>query len=130
MSNSQIENLKEDALQLFSEEKYEELNSCLHKMVELGDPWGMHYLAGNYFYGYGVPPDHPKANELYLKAANLGFSDSQMVIGNNLCGGNGIKKNFPEGMVWLEKAANKNNGYANFQGYTIRIKFLRESSGA
>ena len=110
MGIGQIENLKSEALQLFSDQKFEELNTCLRKMVELNDPWGMHYLAGNYFYGHGVQIDQYKANELYLRAANLDFADSQMVVGNNLCGGIGVEKNFPEGMTWLNKAAEKNNG--------------------
>ena len=65
MSSSQIEVLKSEALKLFADESYNNLHDCLTKMVELNDSWGIHYLAGTYVYGHGVPLDQPKANELF-----------------------------------------------------------------
>lgn len=57
MSSKQIDDLKSKALDLFASENFDELHNCLVKIVELDDPWGMHYLAGTYTYGNGVPRD-------------------------------------------------------------------------
>jgi TPR repeat protein len=109
-----LEQLKNIALEYFHTEKYDDLNSILTKMIKLGSPWAMHYLAGSYTYGLGLEINLEKANELYLNSADLGFSTAQLVIGNNLIAGYGIEKDIARGIKYLNLASDQGNGYASF----------------
>lgn len=114
MTDEDFAKLKETALQLFEQQKYTDLHECLLQLVDRDEPWGLHYLAGLYSLGFGVSVDQHKANQLYLRAANLGFKDSQAVIGNNLCGGFGCEKDVSSGIFWLKEASKQGHSYADF----------------
>ena len=111
---NKLEQLKIAALDYYENEEFEKLPSILHSMIELGSAWALHYLGGCYTYGHGVEANIEEANRLYLEAANLGFSDAQMVIGNNLLIGHGIDKDVEKGISFLRLSSDQGNGYASF----------------
>lgn len=62
-----------------------------------------------------------KAFNWALKAAQLGDVDCQALVGGNYYYGIGTKKNPSEGIKWLELAASKEDGYANYKLGNINL---------
>ena len=55
----------------------------LKKLMEKGNPTAYNNFAGLYERGsHGMPQNHAKANELYLKAGELGCADAYYNLGN------------------------------------------------
>jgi uncharacterized protein len=54
-----------------------------------------------------------KGNELYERAASLGFAMAQYNLGNNYVSGQGVKQNYAKAAYWFEKAAQQ--GYREAQ---------------
>lgn len=112
--SKKLEKLKLSALDCYRDEEFEKLPSILRSMIELGSSWALHYLAVCYMYGYGVEQNIEEANRLDLEAAHLGFSDSQMTIGNHLLSGHGVEKDVEKGIYFLRLSSDQGNGYASF----------------
>jgi TPR repeat protein len=110
----ELEKLKISAIDCYLNEQFEALPKILRSMIELGSAWALHYLAGCYTYGHGVETDIEEANRLHLEAANLGFSDAQMTIGNHLLSGHGVEKDVEKGIYFLRLSSDQGNGYASF----------------
>jgi TPR repeat protein len=109
-----MQQLRDQSTDLFIEQDFERMQLVLQDLVNRNDPWGMHYFAGTLSKGIGVEVNQEKANELYLRAANLGFADSQAILGHILCAGNGCTKDIPAGIAWLQKASEQGHDYADF----------------
>jgi TPR repeat protein len=109
-----MQELRNQATEYFIAGNFEALHEVLGALVSEDDPWGMHYLAGALSRGIGVSIDLKAANQLYQKAAELGFADSQAVIGNNLIAGIGCTPDVTAGVSWLEKSSKQGHTYADF----------------
>jgi len=108
------EQIKQDVINLFGEQKFEELIEKLKTLVSLNYPWGMHYLAGCYSNGHGVEVNPEISNQLYIKAAEMEFTESQATLGHKYLFGFQITQDINKGMQFLKLAASKNNPYSNF----------------
>jgi TPR repeat protein len=81
------------------------------KSAKLGDPSGQNGLGYLYQNGLGgLPTDLEKANELFLKSAKQGNSDSQFWLGQNLF----LSGNKKEGYAWTLKASLNGSRDAQF----------------
>lgn len=116
-----MQQLRNQATEYFINGNFEALHKTLEFLVSDNDPWGMHYLAGALSHGIGVSIDLEAANQLYLKAAELGFADSQAVIGNNLITGIGCASNIASGIAWLEEASKQGHTYADYLLASVHI---------
>lgn len=115
--SNEVNDLREKFISFFLDESgidKDALKKTLERLVELNDPWGKHHLGASYEKGFIGEVDQEKANSFFLSAAQDGFADSQMAIGNNLLMGLGINKNTDEAIKWLEKAASQDNAYSNY----------------
>ncbi|MDO9068641.1 MAG: tetratricopeptide repeat protein [Deltaproteobacteria bacterium] len=83
----------------------------LHKAEE-GDSAAQYRAATMYNEGKGTAINQEKACYWYLKAARQDVTMAQTRIGPRLVKGLGIKKDVEAGILWLEKAANKNDSLA------------------
>ncbi|MBO4464175.1 MAG: SEL1-like repeat protein [Prevotella sp.] len=87
------------------------------------DAWEM--LGYLYYYGEGVPQNNSEAAKWYRKASELGFVNSQAILGNLLLVGfDEIPQNVTEGVKWLKSAAEQGDLYSQF-----RLGFLYENGG-
>ncbi len=108
------EELQAKAIQLFSDQNYDELIPVLSEMVEQGSVWAMHYLASCHAYGLGIEKSMVEANRLHLAAAELGIPEAQMALGYNLLTGDGIEKDVEQGVRRLTEAMDGGVGYAAY----------------
>ena len=60
-------------------------------LMEKGNGDAYYQLAGYYAEGTGMPQDWAKANELYLKAGELGCTEAYNKLGNSHFHGNGVE---------------------------------------
>jgi TPR repeat protein len=136
-----MQQLRDQATEYFISGDFEAMHKTLGSLVGENDPWGMHYLAGALSHGIGVSVDLETANQLYQKAAELGFADSQAIIGNNLCAGIGCAADIASGIFWLEKSSRQGHTYADFllsrfyingigvsKNHELGIKYLEKSA--
>lgn len=81
------------------------------RSANLGNPIGQNGLGYLYQNGFGgLPKDEEKANELFLKSAEQGNSDSQFWLGQNLF----LSGNKEEGYRWTLKASLSGSRDAQF----------------
>jgi tetratricopeptide (TPR) repeat protein len=72
---------------------HEERVDELMKRVEANDPTSICTLADSYYHGSsGLQQDHAKAIELYVRAANLGYSKAHNQLGGIYDEGGNLKK--------------------------------------
>lgn len=79
------------------------------KLAKNGDIMAQFFLAGKYYYGYGVPKNYSEAMKWYRKAANQGYADAQRSLGRMYHLGQGVPQNYAEAMKWYKKAADQGN---------------------
>ena len=78
----------------------------LRKRMEKGNPSAYNNLAGHYANGTrGLPQDWAKANELYLKAGDLGSADAYFNLGNSYRVGRGVEVDEKKAKHYWELAA-------------------------
>ena len=76
------------------------------KLMEKGNARAFNHLAGFYAEGeMGMPQDWLKANELWLKAGDLGCSDAYFNLGNSYNGGQGMEIDTEKAKHYFELAA-------------------------
>jgi TPR repeat protein len=73
---------------------------------------GLDLLGYMYSYGFGVKEDAGKAAELWLKAAEQGYSFSQASLGLAYLLGEGVPKDATKAAYWFRKAAEQDNSSA------------------
>ena len=122
-----IENGDKEYLYLFGELLYKTDINSLYNNKLLAFKWlraseeknyipAIKFLADIYLHGRGyVSMDKNKSYSLYLRAANLGDSESQLISGYNYIFGRGITKNYRKGVEWYTAAANQGNALASFR---------------
>ena len=122
-----IENGDKEYLYLFGELLYKTKINSLWQSQLLAIKWlkeseeksyipAIKFLGNIYSLGTGyVPKDKNKSYILYLSAANLGDSESQLISGYNYIFGRGITKNYRKGIEWYTAAANQGNAAASFR---------------
>ena len=64
----------------------------------------MSNVANCYYLGRGVEQDYNKAAEFHTKAANLGYANSQEVLGEMYMEGKGVEQNYTQAAYWLNKS--------------------------
>ena len=80
----------------------------LKKLMEKGNAEAFNNLAGDYTQGIlGLPRDRAKANELYLKAGELGCATGYYNLGNSYYAGRGVEVDKKKLMHYHERAAMK-----------------------
>ena len=92
------------------------------KAAEQDDPNALNGLAVCHFRGWGVVKDAKKGFHLAMKAAVCGHVPSQALVGDCYVNGLGVDPDENLGVIWLERAANKNNKLAQ-----LRLLQLREN---
>ena len=76
------------------------------KLMERGNADAFNHLAGFYARGInGLPQDWAKANELYLKAGELGCADAHYNLGNSYYAGRGVAIDKKKAKHYYELAA-------------------------
>ena len=90
-----------------------------HQSAELGDALACNQLADCYYNGWGVTnlsTSRLRYNYLYwlVKAAALGSTDAQYLLGAAYRTGDGMPQNIDDSIVWYRKAAAKNHPEANY----------------
>ena len=76
------------------------------KLMDKGNAEAFDMLAGYYTEGdMGLPQDYRKANELYLKAGELGFSGGYFNLGNSYRDGKGVALDMKKARHYYEIAA-------------------------
>ena len=84
----------------------EEQIKRINKLMEKGNGHAFFYLAGHYDHGtYGVPQDMARANELWLKAGELGSADAYFNLGNSYRVGRGVEVDMKKAKHYYELAA-------------------------
>jgi len=71
-------------------------------------------LANSYYIGEGAVQDYKKAAELYIKVAEQGHPEAQLMIGVMHLQGQGVAADSNEALIWLEKSALQGNAAAQF----------------
>jgi len=88
----------------------EEEDKRVKKLAESNHPYAFYDLAGEYQYGLrGVPQDHQKANELWLKAGELGCHEAYHNLGNSCRQGRGVVMDEKKAKHYYELAAMMGN---------------------
>ena len=100
-------------------------NDCVELLVWLATKFNLTYKEINVWIFIIIEPIvffamlfyilHLKSYILYLSAANLGDSESQLISGYNYIFGRGITKNYRKGVEWYTAAANQGNAAASFR---------------
>ena len=76
------------------------------KLMEKGHAYAINQLAGYYAQGeLGIPRDRAKANELYLKAGELGCAEAYFNLGNAYDNGRGVEIDKQKAKYFYELAA-------------------------
>ena len=85
---------------------HKEQNERLKKLMEKGNARAFNQLAGYYAQGIlGMPQNWAKANELYLKAGELGCADGYSNLGCSYRTGDGVEIDTKKANHYLELAA-------------------------
>ena len=78
----------------------------IHKLMDNGNGEAYYLLAGYYADGaVGMPQDHQKANELYLKGGELGSATAYYNLGNSYRQGRGVERDMKKTKYYYELAA-------------------------
>ena len=84
----------------------EEENVRIKKLMDVNNADAFYKLAGCYFRGVeGMPQDMAKANELYLKAGELGCAVAYYNLGNSYYNGNGVDVDEKKAKHYFELSA-------------------------
>ena len=91
----------------YAESDEEDVNKT-KKLMERGNANAFYMLASYYAQGIlGLPQDEVRANELYLKAGELGCADAYYNLGNSYYYGRGVEVDKKKLMHYHERAAMK-----------------------
>jgi len=75
-------------------------------LMDKGNSEAFNTLAGIYYRGLmGMPQDYQKANELYLKAGELGCAEGYYNLGNSYVNGDGVEVDTKKAQHYYELAA-------------------------
>ena len=87
----------------------------LNNLMESGNADAYHQLAGYYANGSnGMPQDHQKAAELWLKAGELGCAKAYLNLGNSYAIGQGVDRDEEKAKHYKELAAMKGDANARY----------------
>ena len=75
------------------------------KLTEVKNAYAFFVLGEYYFSGDAVPQDMTKANELYLRAGELGYSEAYCNLGNSYNNGDGVEMDKKKAKHYWELAA-------------------------
>jgi TPR repeat protein len=73
--------------------------------ADRGKPWAWHLLGINHRNGVGTEKNETCAFECFRKAAEMGYTDGQLYLGDCYLNGLGTASNFDEAAAWFERAA-------------------------
>jgi len=93
----------------------EEYMERIKNLMEKGNANAFYALAGNYDEGInGVPQDWAKANELWLKAGDLGCAEAYSKLGHSFYNGRGEEVDKEKAIHYFELAAMNGNVSARY----------------
>ena len=93
----------------------EEIIKRIKKLIEADNAHAFHQLAGHYVRGdMGMPQDFAKANELYLKAGELGCHEAYHNLGCSYRTGRGVEVDEEKAMHYYELAAMNGDIHARY----------------
>jgi TPR repeat protein len=85
------------------------------KLMDKGSAYACYWLAGYYARGImGMPQDWAKANELYLKAGELGCVEAYFNLGSSYYNGDGVEIDKERAMHYFELAAMNGSVHARY----------------
>ena len=88
--------------------------ACSGKEV-MSDAYALNLVAGDYERGIkGMPQDFAKANELYLKAGELGCAEAYHNLGSSYYNGEGVEVDKKKAKHYLELAAMNGDIFARY----------------
>ena len=96
----------------------------MNKLVNNGNAESIFQLGGYYARGlYGLPQDDQKANELFLKAGELGCATAYYNLGNSYDNGRGVESDMKKAKHYYELAAikgcvNARHNLGRLEGHT------------
>ena len=85
----------------------------LQKAADLGDFWALRFMAELYQDGVNegseilIEIDEKKALRYYFLAAELGDTDSMIILGQRYAAGKLVEKNFKKSLFWFQRAINE-----------------------
>ena len=78
----------------------------IHELIDKGNPEALYTLSGGYLNGImGMPQDYQKANELFLKAGELGRAGGYGSLGHSYHFGLGVAIDMKKAKYYYELAA-------------------------
>ena len=91
----------------------------VEKRVEADDAWAMCSLGGHFYRGdIGLPQNHKKANKLYLRAGELGYTEGYYNVGVSYDKGRGVERDTMKAKHYYSLAAMGGNESARYNlGY-------------
>jgi len=93
------------------------------KLMDRGNARAFHQLAGAYTLGiYGMPQDRQRANELNLKAGELGCTVAYYCLGNSYLEGDGVEVDTKKAKYYYELAAMGGNVIARHNVGYLEMK--------
>jgi len=85
---------------------YQEHVERVNKLMEKGNANAFNHLAGFYAQGInGMPQDYQKANELFLKAGELGYAEAYFNLGLSYQNGDAVEVDMKKAKHYFELAA-------------------------
>ena len=103
---NEVDNQKCPFCRTPSPKSIEEENKRARKRMQAGDAEAFNMVAGHYVDGTrSMPQDWAKANELYLKAGELGFAGAYHNLGNSYYDGRGVEVDKKKAVHYFELAA-------------------------
>jgi hypothetical protein len=96
------------------------------RSADLGDPLASLQVARLYYWGLGVVETNIDEYRFWrLRAATLGATEAQYLMGAAFRDGDGVEKNTDSSLLWLRKAAAKNHPSAL---YDLALYYLRSKT--
>lgn len=109
----------EAASRAFNLGDYQTARQLWEQQAAANDPEAINNLGILYQKGIGVEQDVEKAQSLYLRAANLGFTNAQVNLGNLYFNSEGVDENLKEAARWYTAAAR--GGHLRAQYYLAQM---------
>ncbi len=110
----------ETVISLYDQSSYSAALPMVRKLVDGSNPVAEYYYAASLQYGWGVPQNIDRSNEISKRVfprvysfAMKGDAVAQYVTGLMYRSGKGVEKDYAKAAVWFRKAGNQ--GYAQAQ---------------
>ena len=104
----------DDAIAASKRGDYEVAMPVLQSLADAGDARAQGALGYFYGHGLGLPVDHERAFDWYMRAAKQGDAGAELNLCASYANGTGVEQDVKEGMRWCFLAAKQNLAEAHF----------------